>query len=123
MDKITLSPLRKSWFIDLDGTVLVHNKDVSKFDDQVIEKSLEFLSSIREDFIVFTTSRESKYKTKTEDFLEKNNIKYDAIIYDLPYGERLIINDNKPSGLVTAYSISVERNKGIDLEILVDNNK
>ncbi len=123
MDKITLSPLRKSWFIDLDGTVLVHNKDVSKFDDQVIEKSLEFLSSIREDFIVFTTSRESKYKNKTEDFLEKNNIKYDVIIYDLPYGERLIINDNKPSGLVTAYSISVERNKGIDLEILVDNNK
>jgi hypothetical protein len=123
VDKITLSPLRKSWFIDLDGTVLVHNKDVSKFDDQVIEKSLEFLSSIREDFIVFTTSRESKYKNKTEDFLEKNNIKYDVIIYDLPYGERLIINDNKPSGLVTAYSISVERNKGIDLEILVDNNK
>jgi hypothetical protein len=121
--ELVLSPLKKTWFIDLDGTVLIHNSDVSKNEDQVILTSLEFLKTIEDDHIVFTTSRSQKHKKKTESFLRLNNIKFDFIIYDLPYGERILVNDNKSSGLTTAYAIALERNAGINLSLFIDQSK
>jgi len=121
--ELVLSPLKKTWFIDLDGTVLIHNSDVSKIEDQVILTSLEFLKTIEDDHIVFTTSRSQKHKKKTESFLRLNNIKFDFIIYDLPYGERILVNDNKSSGLTTAYAIALERNAGINLSLFIDQSK
>ncbi len=123
MAELVLSPLKKTWFIDLDGTVLIHNSDVSKIEDQVILTSLEFLKTIEDDHIVFTTSRSQKHKKKTESFLRLNNIKFDFIIYDLPYGERILVNDNKSSGLTTAYAIALERNAGINLSLFIDQSK
>lgn len=41
-------------------------------------------------------------------------------ICDLPPGERILINDRKPSGLVTALSASPARNQGIDFPIIRD---
>lgn len=123
MAELVLSPLKKTWFIDLDGTVLIHNSDVSKNEDQVILTSLEFLKTIEDDHIVFTTSRSQKHKKKTESFLRLNNIKFDFIIYDLPYGERILVNDNKSSGLTTAYAIALERNAGINLSLFIDQSK
>lgn len=122
-DELNLSSLKKTWFIDLDGTILVHNNNVNEKEDQIILKSIEFLKSIQDDYIVFTTSRNTEHKNKTEYFLMKNNIKFDMIIYDLPYGERILINDNKSSGLITAYAFPLERNKGIDLNLHIDKNK
>ena len=123
MAELVLSPLKKTWFIDLDGTVLIHNSDVAKNEDQVILTSLEFLKTIEDDHIVFTTSRSQKHKKKTESFLRLNNIKFDFIIYDLPYGERILVNDNKSSGLTTAYAIALERNAGINLSLFIDQSK
>ncbi len=120
---LVLSSLKKTWFIDLDGTVLIHNSNVAKNEDQVISKSLDFLRNIEDDYIVFTTSRSRKHKKKTESFLKLNNIKFDFIIYDLPYGERILVNDNKSSGLTTAYAIALERNAGIYLSLLIDKSK
>jgi hypothetical protein len=121
--ELVLSPLEKTWFIDLDGTVLIHNSDVAKNEDQVILKSLDFLKTIEDDHIIFTTSRSRKHKKKTENFLRLKNIKFDFIIYDLPYGERILVNDNKSSGLTTAYAIALERNAGINLSLFIDQSK
>lgn len=123
MVELVLSPLEKTWFIDLDGTVLIHNSDVAKNEDQVILKSLDFLKTIEDDHIIFTTSRSRKHKKKTENFLRLKNIKFDFIIYDLPYGERILVNDNKSSGLTTAYAIALERNAGINLSLFIDQSK
>ena len=43
------------------------------------------------------------------------------IIYDLPHGERILINDKKPSGLNTAIAISNERNEFPLINIKIDN--
>ena len=45
-----------------------------------------------------------------------------TIIYDLPNGERLLINDKKPSGLNTAIAISTERDIFPLINIKIDNN-
>ena len=121
--ELILSLLKKTWFIDLDGTVLIHNDNVNEKDDQVIQKSIEFLKTIENDYIVFTTSRKIKHKKKTEQFLKDNKIKYDKVIYNLPYGERIVINDNKTSGLITAYALPLTRNDGIEVNLHIDKNK
>ena len=51
------------------------------------------------DMIIFLTSRTDQEKERTENFLKKHHIPYDAIIYNAPYGERILVNDRKPSGL------------------------
>jgi FMN phosphatase YigB (HAD superfamily) len=117
MNNLTLSKLRKTWFIDIDGTLLKHNSDLENNQDYVIQKSKDFLSRINDDFIILTTSRSEKYKIKTESFLKENNIKYNQIIYNLPYGERILLNDKKNSGLLTAYSLNLTRNEGIELSL------
>ena len=111
---LSLSKLKKTWFIDIDGTLLKHNNDLENKFDEIIPNSLEFLKTIENDIVILTTSRPKEFKDKTENFLGLNKIKYDQIIYDLPYGERILINDNKISGLITAYSISLQRDSGID---------
>jgi hypothetical protein len=40
------------------------------------------------------------------------------ILFDLPTGERLLINDKKPDGTKTAYSININRNEGIKINFL-----
>ena len=56
------------------------------------------------------TSRKKKFASITEEFLKNNHIRYDMIIYDAPYGERIIVNDEKPSGLKMAYALNTKRN-------------
>ena len=117
MEILKLSKLRKTWFIDIDGTILLHNSDLENNIDEVIPSSLQFLKTIEDDIIILTTSRPKKFKDKTENFLGLHGVKYNQIIYDLPYGERILINDNKKSGLITAYSVSLQRDSGIDLNV------
>ena len=44
--------------------------------------------------------------------LNKYNIRYDKIIFDIPTGERILINDIKPQGLNTALCWNITRDKG-----------
>ena len=109
---LILSKLSKTWFIDIDGTIVEHNGYLNGT-DKPLKGAIDFLKSIPEkDFIVFTTARNSKFKVITQDFLRNNNIRYDLILYDLPSGERVVINDKKPSGLLMSHAINLERNEG-----------
>ena len=42
-------------------------------------------------------------------FLNENKIRYDEIIFNVPMGERIIVNDRKPSGLEMAVALNVDR--------------
>ena len=44
-------------------------------------------------------------------FLHNNEIRYDIIINNAPYGERILVNDMKPSGLITALAFNSSRDK------------
>lgn len=111
-DTVVMSTLPKTWILDLDGTLLKHNGYKIDGTDSVLPGVLEYLDSIPyEDRIVILTSRTDEYKAMTLSFLEDNGIRYDDIIFNIPFGERIVINDRKPSGIDMAYAMNLDRNE------------
>lgn len=118
MKQLKLSLLPKTWLIDIDGVIFIHNNYLYGEDKPVLG-FLEFYKQIdKNDFVLLLSSREEKYKEITEKSLQKYNIKYDKIIFGLPKGERIIINDTKPKGLKTALAINPSRNKFPKIKIV-----
>jgi len=59
--------------------------------------------------MIIITSRETTYREETLRFLEENGIRYDEILFDMPVGERILVNDRKPSGLDMAVALNMDR--------------
>lgn len=117
--EIEMSALPKTWILDFDGTIVKHNGYKMDGKDTLLDGAKEFLSQIHnEDMVIFVTSRKKEYSSITEKFLKENQIRYDYIIYEAPYGERILVNDRKPSGLKMAYALDLERNIIPDLAIV-----
>lgn len=111
MEELVLSTLSKTWVFDLDGTILKHNGYKIDGHDTLIDGAKEYLDTIpKQDKIVIFTSRTEEYRQKTLDFLDENGIRYDEILFNMPMGERIIVNDRKPSGLDMAIAINIDRN-------------
>lgn len=109
-NQLVLSALGHTWILDLDGTIVKHNGYKIDGFDSFLDGARAFLDSIPErDMIIFLTSREETKRERTEGFLVEHGIRFDHIIFGVPYGERILMNDRKPSGLVTAISVNRER--------------
>jgi len=120
MTTLHLSNLPKTWLIDLDGTIVKHN-GYKEGGDKLLEGVREFFENVSEqDVVIILTSREAKYKDETINFLKTNKIRFDHIIFDLPYGERILINDMKESGMLTAHAINKKRDEPLDISVEVD---
>lgn len=120
-EKIVVSALPKTWILDLDGTILRHNGYLTAEGDTILPGVEHLFSLVRpEDMVIFITSRLQDSRDATEHFLKSHGIRYDAIFYGAPYGERILINDKKPSGLITAIAVNTERNQAIDLTLEID---
>ena len=119
--KLRLSSLRKTWILDFDGTLVVHN-GYKTGEDQWLPGALEFLKSIPEtDYILLLTAREKEARKKTEDFLNRSGVRYNDLKFEMPMGERILMNDDKPSGLQMAYAIGWKRNEGLEgLSVIID---
>ena len=119
--QLRLSPLGHTWFLDFDGTLVEHN-GYKTGEDRFLKGAKEFLQSIPEnDYVLITTAREKEAREKTEAFLKKHNIRYNEILFEMPMGERILINDDKPSGLRCAHCITPKRNQGMShVEIVID---
>ena len=110
-ETVVLSSLPKTWILDLDGTLVKHNGYKIDGYDTLLPGAEQFLKNIRpEDMIIIITSRIEAYREMTVNFLRDQNIRYDHIIFNAPYGERIVVNDRKRSGLNTALSVCTERN-------------
>lgn len=121
MKKITLSPLGHTWFLDLDGTIVKHNGYRIDGYDSLLDGAEQFLKSLPEsDVVIFITSRPSEYQVMTERFLTEHGIRYDHILYNVPFGERVLVNDRKPSGLNMAVAVNVMRDNTVCLQVKVD---
>lgn len=118
---LRLSPLNKTWIFDFDGTLVEHN-GYKTGEDRFLPGAKEFLQTIpKEDFVIIMTAREKAAKSKTEDFLKENNIRYNEILFEMPMGERILFNDNKPSGLKCAYALTPDRNQGLQgFKVIID---
>lgn len=120
--EIVLSTLPHTWIFDIDGTLVKHNGYLTAEGDTLLDGVTEFLATIPEkDMIILLTARPSEFRSITEKFLRENNIRYDHIIFDAPVGERIVINDNKPSGLIMAYAIERTRDKWDKLTLVEEN--
>lgn len=119
--EIEMSALPKTWLLDLDGTIVKHNGYKLDGKDSLLDGAKEFLSQIQDDdMVIFVTSRKEEYRNITEEFLNNNNIRYDHIIFEAPYGERILINDDKPSGLKMAYAFGQRRNIFSEINIITN---
>lgn len=123
MKEIILSTLGHTWILDLDGTIVKHNGYKIDGTDTFLPGAKEFLASIPDkDMIVFLTSRTNKNKEDTLKFLDENHVRYDHIIFNAPYGERILINDDKPSGLKMSIGLCTKRDVFTDYSIVEDEN-
>lgn len=121
MDKLTLSTLGHTWILDLDGTIVKHNGYRIDGEDSFLLGAREFLKRLpKKDMIVFITSRTDESREITEDFLHKNGIHYDHIIFNAPYGERILFNDDKPSGLRMGVALNKKRDEELKVDLVED---
>ena len=119
-NNLVLSPLPHTWIFDVDGTICVHN-GYKNGGDIILDGVKELFAQIpKEDMIIILTSRRAEEKTNLIKFMNDNGLRYNHIIFDAPMGERILINDDKPSGLKCAYAINKKRDKKLNLNINVD---
>ncbi len=112
MEILCLSKLNHTWLFDLDGTIVKHNGHLSGH-DEMLPGVKELWDAIPyHDLIIILTSRSEKYRDQTIRFLDLHNLRYNHILFDLPVGERILLNDTKPGGLLTAVALNVTRDKG-----------
>jgi len=111
-ESMILSTLNKTWIFDLDGTIMKHNGYKIDGRDTLLQGVKEYLETIPiDDKIIFLTSRTEEYREVTLGFLEENCIRYNEILFNMPMGERIVINDRKPSGLDMAVAMNIDRDE------------
>lgn len=111
----------KTFFIDIDGTIIAHPEEgkldkISEIDgyvEELLPSAKEFFESLKEnDIVIFTTGRREKHRKLTERTLKYHNIKYKHLIMDLPWGQRYLINDTTNMFYQKAIAINLLRDKG-----------
>ncbi|HEY1778781.1 MAG TPA: hypothetical protein VGG41_21670 [Solirubrobacteraceae bacterium] len=121
MIELVLSPLGHTWLLDLDGTLVKHNGHLADGRDTLLAGADELLAQIPPgDLVVIITSRTEEHREVTLRFLADHGIRYDHIIFNAPFGERIVLNDAKPSGLVTAVALNGARDQAPSLRVRVD---
>ena len=127
-----LENLNKTWFVDIDGTLLIHKSNEEL--DQIIEEhnikshlyetpiieAVSFINNLpKGDRVILTTARDNRHLGHTWRTLHHFGIRYNQIVDSLPAGPRIVVNDIKPAGtagneenLDTAYAINVNRDQG-----------
>ncbi len=109
-DTFMLSTLPKTWIFDVDGTLVKHNGYKTDGADTLLSGVKEYIDAIpADDFILLLTSRKETYREETVRFLEDHQIRFDQILFDMPMGERIIVNDKKPSGINMAVAVNTVR--------------
>lgn len=109
---------RKTIFIDIDGTILKHHQNLNKMtsdEPELIEGTIEKFLWWRkkEYYIVITTARVEGLRQVTQKQLTDVGLFYDQMIMGLPNGPRVLINDKKPEGIVSATAYCIDRDGGI----------
>jgi len=111
---LTLIPeIGQLWLFDLDGTLVTHNAYLNG-EDKLLPGVKEFWNQIPSHHVILIlTARSQAYRTLTEDFLQKNELRFNHLLMDMPKGERILLNDRKPDGTPTAYAINLNRDVGL----------
>ena len=118
---LEFSSLNKTWILDVDGTLVKHNGYKIDGHDTLLDGVKEFFEKISaKDKVVLVTARQEKYLRALKEFLKKNNIRYDYLLVDMPTGERILVNDRKPSGLDMAFAVNKDRDKRLNIQFKIN---
>lgn len=120
-NELRLSPLPHTWIFDFDGTLVVHN-GYRTGRDTWLPGAREFLQTLpSDDTVIILTAREQAAREQTEAFLRSSGVRYDHLFFEIPVGERILLNDDKPSGLPCAHAVRPRRNQGLaHLTLVID---
>ena len=119
-NKLILSSLPHTWIFDVDGTLCVHN-GYKNGGDILLEGVKELFAKIpTQDMIILLTSRKEEERENLDNFMTRNSLRYDKVIFFVFLGERILINDNKPSGLKMSYSIDKKRDSSLNINLEID---
>jgi len=110
----------KTIFCDIDGTLIKHCSPIetSKPDFKaeilpgVLEKIKEW--NLKNYKLILTTGRRESQRGITEKQLMELGITYDILIMGIGRGSRVIINDKKLDGTITAESYCIIRDGGLE---------
>lgn len=121
MTTLRMSTLPKTWVLDVDGTIVVHNGHLRPVGDELLPGVKEFFASLPpQDVVVLLTARKKEIGPRLEAFLTDHHIRFDTILYGMPAGERILVNDCKPSGLPTAFAINKKRGEPLSIHVVRD---
>lgn len=120
MTKLEFSTLSKTWILDIDGTLVKHNGYKIDGYDTLLDGVKEFFDNLSpNDKVVMLTARKEEYLEDLKKFLKENNLRYDYLLTDMPMGERILINDRKPSGLDMAFAVNKNRDDYFKIDFLI----
>jgi hypothetical protein len=116
--KLEMPANRKTYLLDIDGTLIYHKDNLSDMirgDMNLLNGTVEKLLQWRMGghYIILTTARPEGVRAATERQLHEAGIFYDQLVMGLPTGSRVLVNDMKPDGTLTAQAINLNRNEGI----------
>lgn len=118
---LEFSSLAKTWILDIDGTLVKHNGYKIDGYDTLLDGVSDFFKALPpSDKVVLLTARKKEYIPALKHFLAKNNIRYDVLLSDMPMGERILVNDRKPSGLDMSFAINKKRDDTFIVEYKIN---
>ena len=114
-------------FIDLDGVLVLNSGQFTQpywGTTEGIADNIDVLNRLHDTgrvHVVITTARKESHREATLQQLEKCGVKYDSIIFGLPHGKRIVVNDYAPSNpFKSCDSINIRRNSTDLKEMLED---
>ncbi|SDG49244.1 hypothetical protein [Roseospirillum parvum] len=111
---LTLSRLPKTWLIDVDGVCLAHNGHL-RADERLLPGVREFWAGLgADDMVILLSAREESWRAPTLALFADLGLRVDQALFGLPVGERILINDKKPGGLLTAHAVNLARDAGLE---------
>ena len=118
---LELSPLNKTWILDVDGTLVKHNGYKIDGYDTLLDGVEEFFKNLNpNDKVILLTARKEEYLPALKEFLLKNNIRYDYLLTDMPMEVRILVNYKKSSGLEMAFAINKNRDDIFDVSYKIN---
>ena len=119
--------MKKTIFCDIDGTLIEHygNQTQQLSNPKLLKGTVDTINSWdRAGYnIILVTGRRESTRKITETQLSSLGIFYDQLVMGIGGWDRVLINDKKSNGRITAYAYNLERNSGISSLNLDDSKR
>ncbi len=105
----------KTYFIDLDGTLVTHCGIYENGKDTFLPGAIEYLKKLNKEnaYIVLTTARHAHECYRLLEILCDHKIYINQCVYSLPHVPRILINDTTDFSEQRAIAINVKRDEGL----------